>query len=284
MEEMALGSINQDAIESMTVLKGAPAAALYGSRAKDGAIIITTKRDAGDRGVGVTFNSNVQMAMPYDDRDIQTEYGQVEGGQRPTSSFPGSGVWSFGEKIEPGMTQTLFDGLTVPYEAQPSHVENFLRNAYTVNNSVNLSTGGPDGGGNLSVSLLDQESIVLNSNFQRQNIGLGFTQNVTDHLNVSGNIHYSREENNMPVAMNNQVLNVPTPLYTIANTMPLDLMRENRYDEEGNEIFYSRFAHRTNPFVTTDPDKRINNSQRDRVFGNLTPEFDTGTPENLITN
>lgn len=268
------GSINQDAIESMTVLKGAPAAALYGSRAKDGAIIITTKRDAGDRGIGVSFNSNVQVAIPYDDRDIQTEYGQGEGGQRPTSSFPGSGVWSFGEKIEPGMTQTLFDGQTVPYEIQPSHVENFMRNAYTVNNSINLATGGPGGGVNLSVSQLDEESMVPNSNFIRHNIGLGFTQNVTENLNVSGNIHYSREKNNMPVAMNNQVLNVPTPIYTLSNTMPLDLMKENRYDDQGNEIFYSRFAHRTNPFITTDPDKRINDSQRDRIFGNITLRYD----------
>jgi TonB-dependent SusC/RagA subfamily outer membrane receptor len=74
-----LGSINPDAIQSMTILRGSAAAAMYGSRAKDGVIIITTKRDAGDRGIGVTFNSNIQMAIPYDDRNIQTEYGQGEG-------------------------------------------------------------------------------------------------------------------------------------------------------------------------------------------------------------
>lgn len=268
-----LGSINQDAIESMTVLKGAAAAAMYGSRAKDGAIIITTKRSANDRGIGVTFNSNVQVAMPYDDRNIQTEYGQGEGGQRPTSAFPGSGSWSFGEKIEPGMTQTLFDGITVPYEAQSSHVESFMRDAITNNNSLNLSTGGPEGGMNFSVSQLDQESIVPNSNFTRNNLGVGFTQNVTDNLNLSGNINYSMEKNNMPVTMNNQVLNVPTTIYTISPTMPLDLMRENRYDEDGNEVFYSRFAHRTNPFVTTDDNRHINDSQRDRLYGNVTVRY-----------
>lgn len=269
-----LGSVNPDAIESMTVLRGAAAAALYGSRAKDGVIIITTKRDASDRGVGVTINSNFQMAIPYDDRNIQTEYGQGEGGQRPTSSFPGSGVWSFGEKIEPGMTQTLFNGLTVPYEAQSSHVEDFMRNAITGNNSINLSTGGPDGGMNLSISRLNQESIVPNSDFKRHNISLGFTQNVTDNLNVSGTINYSLENNNMPVTMNNQVLNIPTTIYTLANTLPLDVLRDNVYDEEGNEIFYSRFAHRTNPYLTTDPDVRINRSQRDRIFGNVKLRYD----------
>ncbi|MFH5831273.1 SusC/RagA family TonB-linked outer membrane protein [Halalkalibaculum sp. DA3122] len=269
-----LNSISPDAIESMTVLKGGAAAALYGSRAKDGVIIITTKRDAGDRGIGVTFNSNVQVAAPYDDRNIQTEYGQGEGGQRPTSSFPGSGVWSFGEKIEPGMTQILFDGIEVPYEVQPSHVENFMRNAVTVNNSLNLSTGGPSSGLNLSVSQLSQESIVPNSNFNRNNISFGFTQDIMDNLNATGNINYSYEKNNMPVTMNNQVLNVPTVIYTLANTLPLDLLRENTYDENGNEIFYSRFAHRTNPFISTDPDKRINNSRRDRLYGNVALRYD----------
>lgn len=268
-----LGSINPDAIESMTVLRGSAAAAMYGARAKDGVIIITTKRDAGDRGIGITFNSNIQVAMPYDDRNIQTEYGQGEGGQRPTSSFPGSGVWSFGEKIEPGMSQVLFDGLSVPYEVQPSHVENFMRNAYTVNNSINLATGGPDGGLNLSISQMDQESIVPNSDFIRNNISLGFTQNISENLNVNGNINYSLEKNNMPVTMNNQVLNIPTVVYTLANTLPLDVLRDNTYDEEGNEVFYSRFAHRTNPFLTTDPNVRINNSQRDRVYGNVSLRY-----------
>ncbi len=269
-----LNSISQDAIESMTVLKGGAAAALYGSRAKDGAVIITTKRHAGNRGVGVTFNSNVQIAAPYDDRNIQTEYGQGEGGNRPTSSFPGSGVWSFGERIEPGMTQILYDGQEVPYEVQPSHVDNFMRNAMSVNNSINLSTGGSTGGLNISVSQLNQESIVPNSNFERNNLSLGFTQNVLDNLNVSGNINYSYEKNNMPVVMNNQVLNVPTVIYTLSNTLPLDLVRENAYDEEGNEIFYSRFAHRTNPYISTDPDRRINDSQRDRIYGNVALRYD----------
>ncbi|MFZ1717596.1 MAG: carboxypeptidase-like regulatory domain-containing protein [Saprospiraceae bacterium] len=111
-----LSSINPDDIESMTILKGATAAALYGSRAKDGVIMITTKTRGTGKGIGVTFNTNYTNETPLDFTDFQYEYGQGENGVRPTSPNPTSGQWSFGEKFAPGMTQVLFGGVTVHYE------------------------------------------------------------------------------------------------------------------------------------------------------------------------
>ena len=75
-----LSSINPDDIESMTVLKGATAAALYGSRAKDGVIMVTTKTRGASRGIGVSYNSNFTVDTPLDYTDYQYEYGQGEGG------------------------------------------------------------------------------------------------------------------------------------------------------------------------------------------------------------
>ena len=86
-----LSSINPDDIESMTVLKGAAAAALYGSRAKDGVIMITTKTRAKGKGIGLTYNINYVNEKPLDYTDYQYEYGQGEGGLRPTSPNPTSG-------------------------------------------------------------------------------------------------------------------------------------------------------------------------------------------------
>jgi TonB-dependent SusC/RagA subfamily outer membrane receptor len=81
-----LGSINPDDIENMTVLKGAAASALYGSRAKDGVIMITTKSKGSD-GVTVSYNSNYTTDKPLDYTDYQSEYGQGENGVRPTTPF-----------------------------------------------------------------------------------------------------------------------------------------------------------------------------------------------------
>jgi TonB-dependent SusC/RagA subfamily outer membrane receptor len=96
-----LSSINPDDIESMTVLKGATAAALYGSRAKDGVIMITTKTKGSGKGIGVSFNTNFTNETPLDFTDYQYEYGQGENGVRPTAANPTSGQWSFGEKYNP---------------------------------------------------------------------------------------------------------------------------------------------------------------------------------------
>ena len=94
-----LQSINQDDIETMTVLKGAAAAALYGFRAKDGVIIITTKTGSKNTGIGVEVNSNFQMVEALDYTDFQYDYGQGEFGVRPASlsDAHSSGVVSFGE-------------------------------------------------------------------------------------------------------------------------------------------------------------------------------------------
>src|SRR6187549_1301325 len=111
-----LQSINPDDIESMSILKGAAASALYGARAKDGVIMITTKTRPKGKGIGVTYNINYTDETPLDFTDYQYEYGQGEGGIRPkpttanpTGAKPSSGQWSFGEKFQPGMTQVLFN-------------------------------------------------------------------------------------------------------------------------------------------------------------------------------
>jgi TonB-dependent SusC/RagA subfamily outer membrane receptor len=131
-----LASLNPDDIVEMTVLKGAAGAALYGARAKDGVIMITTRNRADGTGVTFTYDSHFTAGTIHDRRNYQMEYGQGENGRRPTSSFPVTGVWSFGEKFEPGMTQILFDGVEVPYEAQPNQLKEFYRNSYDAQNTV----------------------------------------------------------------------------------------------------------------------------------------------------
>ena len=133
-----LSSINPDDIESMTVLKGATASALYGSRAKDGVIMITTKNKSSGKGIGIDYNINYTTDTPLDFTDFQYEYGQGERGVRPTTAFPQSGVWSFGEKFQPGMTQVLFDGKTFPYEPVRDRYKKFYNTGTNLTNTVTL--------------------------------------------------------------------------------------------------------------------------------------------------
>jgi len=80
-----ISSINLDDIDEITMLKGATAGALYGSRAKNGAIIITTKSGKNKRGIGIDFHSKVTVESPYYLWELQDEYGQGYGGQHPLS-------------------------------------------------------------------------------------------------------------------------------------------------------------------------------------------------------
>ncbi|MCC5935885.1 MAG: SusC/RagA family TonB-linked outer membrane protein [Lunatimonas sp.] len=266
-----LTSINPDDIETMTVLRGAAASALYGARAKDGVIMITTKQRNRGQGIGVEFNTNYTADSPMDFTDWQYEYGQGENGIRPTSANPVSGVWSFGERFQPGMTQVLFGGVEIPYVAQPSHISTFYRTGHTFTNTVTVSSGGEFGGFSLSVSNLENQSIVPNSGYDRKTINLGFTQEIAKKLIVSGNMNYSLENIKNPPQIAEQDMSTPTVLNTLANSMPLSLMQEKMADANGNEFVFSRFRNRTNPYWATY--EKFDNVRRDRIFGNITARY-----------
>ncbi len=266
-----LTSINPDDIESMTVLKGGAAAALYGSRAKDGVIMITTKSGGKTKAIAVEFNSNFTTDTPLDFTDFQYEYGQGEFGVRPTTPNPTSGVWSFGEKFQPGMTQVLFDGVTAPYEPVRDRIRKFYQVGNTLTNTISLSSGGENGGFSLSLANMANKSIQPNTSFDRKTLNLGFNQNITKKLVLSGNIAYSKEKNKNPVVIAGQDISTPVVIYTLSNSMPLDLLREKQVDANGNEFVWSRFRNRTNPYMSVY--KRFENILRDRLFGNVTARY-----------
>lgn len=267
-----LSSINPDDIETMTVLKGATASALYGSRAKDGVIMITTKSRGTTKGVGVDYNINFTTDTPLDFTDFQYEYGQGERGVRPTTPFPQSGVWSFGEKFQPGMTQVLFDGKTFPYEPVRNRYKKFYNVGTNLTNTITLSTSGENGGLSLSLANTDNKGIMPNSKFNRRSVNLGFTQNVTSTLTLMGNINYSNEKNENPPQVNTQDMAVPTVLYTLANSMPFDAMEQNQTLPNGNEFVMSRFLVRNNPYYSVN--KRFENIKRDRTIGNVSLKYE----------
>ncbi|OQP44493.1 SusC/RagA family TonB-linked outer membrane protein [Niastella yeongjuensis] len=266
-----LSSINPDDIESMTVLKGAPASALYGSRAKDGVIMITTKTKGKTKGIGVSYNLNYTNDTPLDYTDYQNEYGQGEGGVRPTTPDPTSGEWSFGEKFAPGMTQILFNNLTVPYEPQDSRIKNFYRHGQNISNTLAFESSNDKGGMRLSLNNTQNNGIVPNNSFNRKSMNLGYSYNLTEKFILAGNINYSREINKNPPNIANQDNSIPTTLMALSTSMPLHILDENKYNAQGNEYGWSRFTNRTNPYWVLA--EQFHNIKRDRLFGNVTLKY-----------
>jgi TonB-linked SusC/RagA family outer membrane protein len=271
-----LSSFNSDDIESMVVLKGATAAALYGSRAKDGVIMITTKSKGTSRGLGISYNLNYTTEKVLDFTDYQYVYGQGEYGGGPAAPGatpnPTSGQWSFGRKIEPGMTQVLFDNVVVPYVAQRNILDKFYRTGQNLTNSVAISTASDKGGLNFSLSNLEAKGITPNNTFSRKTVNLGFVQDLSQKLTVRGNVNYSHEYIKNPPVVSDQDNSIPTSLMAMANTMPLEVLKANTYNPGGGEYLYSRFTNRTNPYWVLEEVKQ--NVRRDRLLGNFTVKYD----------
>jgi hypothetical protein len=172
------------------------------------------------------------------------------------------------------MTQTLFDNEVVPYTAVTTkeRYKEFYRTGQNLTNTFSFSNSGDNGGFDLSIANTKNTAILENSDFTRRNITLGFTQNISKWINVSGNINYSNEYyKNAPMGVGNQSAPVNT-IATMSNTMPLSLMKKYYQDPvTGKEIIWSRFLPRVNPYFLLY--NRFDDNKRDRVLGNVAIKF-----------
>ncbi len=142
-----MNSINPDDIESMTVLKGATAAAIYGSRAANGAIIITTKSGQRNQGIGVEYSGSftAQKALNYMDQ-LQYVYGQGRLGAKPISKADaaGTGQFGWGAKMD-GSLVPIFDGTEQPYSPSKDNLFKYYRTGKVWVNSLAFSGGNDKG-------------------------------------------------------------------------------------------------------------------------------------------
>ena len=267
-----LQSINQDDIESMTVLKGAAGAALYGFRAKDGVILITTKTGTKSRGIGVEVNSNIQTERALDFTDFQYEFGQGEFGKRPATvtDAQSSGVFSFGERFD-GKPTPQFDGSTQPYLPYKNRVRDFYRRGYNWTNSVALTGGSEKGNFRLSFANTTAEAIIPNSDYHKKILNLGLNYNLTPQFSVQLNANYSNEFNHNPPQIGIQDMNANTTIYTMANSIDVRWLKATYKDVNGNEQPLGRFTNRNNPYWVAY--ERFENVRRDRIFGNASLRY-----------
>lgn len=158
-----LKNFNPDDYESVSVLKGAAATALYGSRAINGAILITTKKGIQRKGIGVNVSQTVQMEKVYRAPiDLQNLYGQ---GQDGTYDKNASG-YSFGPKMD-GRDVELLDGTTAKFVPRPNNVTDLYQTGKYYNTNVSMEGGSDKGTFRLSYSHLDNNSVSPNNSFGR---------------------------------------------------------------------------------------------------------------------
>lgn len=195
-------SVNPDDIESMSVLKGASAAALYGARAANGVILITTKRGTARKGIGVEFNSNVVFERINDQTDLQTSFGsgrfqgdQITGAaERPTTVRQGYdwGTQAWGQRLGSG-TAMHFDGVERPYVYAGDNWDRFYQTGTAITNGISLSGGGENQTFRFNVTDLRSNSVVPNAGFDRMNVSLASSGKFGERLTFDAKVLYSNE-------------------------------------------------------------------------------------------
>jgi TonB-linked SusC/RagA family outer membrane protein len=272
-----IGNINPDDIETISVLKGAAAAALYGSKAKNGVILITTKRGS-SKGT-VEFSSNYQGEKVINPTDFQYVYGQGANGVKPTTALASftSGNSSWGAKLD-GSSVIQFDGVSRPYVAQKNNFDEFYRTAGTFTNTVAFSKAYDLAAIRFSASDLHNDAITPNSGYQRQSFTFSGNFSPVKRLTIDAHINYTLDYGkNRPILgdgagnSNFQVTFLPTSLDV--RTLSPGTQGTNA---AGNELQFVQNNYATNPYFAAY--KFVNNSSRNRLIGSASARytFDNG--------
>jgi len=289
----AAGEINPDDIASMSILKGPAAAALYGSRAANGAILITTKSGKGQQGLGVTINSNVTFDRPLVLPDWQNKYGQGNNGLFSFEDGSGAGTAdgvdeSWGPALDQGLTVPQFDSprdvagyrggdlnapegstiLPTPWVSQPNNINDFFQTGVTFSNNVSIASNNEKSNLRFSWTNLDQKGIVPNTDLKRNSLALSGGFNLTDKLTVNASANYIRSNSG----------NRPSISYGTESLMYLWIWYGRQVNTgslrdywmrgmEGRQQFNYNYNYHDNPYFNAY--ENTNGQDKDRLFGNV---------------
>jgi TonB-linked SusC/RagA family outer membrane protein len=217
----AISDLNPEDVESFTVLKGPNAAAIYGSRAQNGAIVITTKKGAATQGrmrteVSTLYSFDRPGRLP----DFQNQYGQGSGGAFEYGDGAGGGIndgldQSYGPKMD-GRMICQFNSpgagtgscTATPWVAHPDNVKNFFETGHTFSTTIATSGGTERANARMSVGMDNVDGFVPNNFFQKTTGLLSGNLQVTNKLNTSAVLQYARQngKNRPGTGYNNSIL------------------------------------------------------------------------------
>lgn len=287
-----LSSINPDDIESISVLKGASAAALYGGGAQAGVILITTKKGKKNQNLGISFNSNtvLEKMVPYD--DLQYQYGRgylgraytpadytdpIFYGQLADNSGDAPG-WSWGAKIQ-GQPFIDIDGKTKPYVAQTAsqNFDRFFKTGITTTNSLALTKGTDDGAYRISLSQTKDNLPTPGEAYERYNGVFRLTQDYGKKLHTDFKIDLSRTLRvNAPLLRQDGRGAFGLAYPRIANTTDITLLDAKTADGKYLSTYNA------NPYVQIE--QVTNNQTQNRALssGNITYDITDHLHANVI--
>lgn len=265
----AIGNINPDDIENISVLKGAAASALYGYRAKAGVILITTKSAKGN---SIELNSNYVAEQVNDLTDWQYVYGQGANNMKPTTQLVAyqSGQSSWGGKLD-GSSVVQFDGVSRPYTAQKNNLKNFYRTGGTFTNTLAFDKIFTEGSVRLSASDLTNQSIIPNSGLNRQTFDLTANYKLAKSLIIDARANYILEQADNRALLSDPSGNSNYNILFLPTSVDVRTLKKTTNDN-GSEFTYSPTVNATNPWFAAR--KFINDTKRERLISSVRLHYD----------
>ena len=268
-----IGGINPDDIESISILKGGPAAALYGARASNGVILITTKKGRAQKGIGVEINSNFSMEDIALIPDWQYEYGQGTDGVKPTTQAQAksTGRLSYGAKMD-GEPYLQVDGQMHPYSPQKNNLKNFYRTGTNYINSVAFTGGNETVNFRFGLNNTTANSIVPNSSFTRKIANLNLNATLGKKLHVETVVQYNIEEGNNRPKVGYADMNPHWATYLVANTVDIRSLAPGYDPVTGKEMEWNPVPAAPNPYMVIN--KFRNGDKKNRFLGQANIRYD----------
>ncbi|MEO9894247.1 SusC/RagA family TonB-linked outer membrane protein [Aurantibacter sp.] len=292
----AISDLDPQSIENVSILKGPSAAALYGSRAGNGVVLITTKKAKDKEKMKVNFTSNTVFDVPYRYLDTQSQFANGYFSFSPESQggsyilpdvIPAGG--NGGPELDKGYYAVQWNspldanGVPIPTElvSYPDNVKEFVQTGITTTNSITITNSTEALNYRMGVTALDNTGIIPNSDFKRNSFSLSASSKFSDKLEASTNVNVVHGyADNRPAS--NRGTNPLQAAYSVpANINILDV---KDYKLPGTDI-YNFSSDYSNPWFLAN---EVNNSfSRFRVYGNfaldwkVSPSFNIRTSYNL---
>lgn len=280
----AISDLDPESIESVSILKGPSAAALYGTRAGNGVVLITTKKAKEKQGMKVEVVSNTVFDIPSQYLDVQTRFGfgarsytpaDIDGGILPP--FSPAEAAGGGPELDKGYWQVQpfapldANGVAIPTElvSYPDNFKNFInQSAFTTTNGVSVSSTSEKVSYRLGFSNMTNSGLVPNSDLNRNGVTLSASSKVRDNLTVTTDLNYTHNwADNRPSTQERGT----NPLQWAAFTPPsVDIRKLENYNLGGNDILTIGPGFE-NPYFLA---YGITNSfNRNRLIGNISANW-----------
>ncbi len=267
----AISAINPDDVEKISVLKGASASALYGSRAGNGVILITTKKGRNKKDLGIEFNSTSSMETQLTSYDgYQSLYGQ--GTRQLVNTLRdqdyGTLTTSFGARIDPDLTVITGTGAKVPYAYVKNNIDGFFRTGATFTNTLSFSNGTDNSSFRFSYSNLNNEDIIPKSGIKRNSFTLNGTSKFGSKINLEARVFYMNEKVKNRPSLADDPANIGNSFLSLANTVDQARFANEYKNADGSYLDWNNGNQfRLNPYWVIN--EMRNNTTKNRLLASV---------------